>query len=273
MPKKKKEKPKIEWKTAYQIWEERQFLERLATNTPLDNLIGGGIQQTEVVEYYGDYGSGKTQICKTLTVLVASKDGEVIYIDAENTFKPERVAEIALNRGLDPHQILGKIHLSQPLTTDELFYTLDQIPENLKPTLIIVDSITGLYREEYIGRGTLAERQGALRQFIVKLKKYVRENNCYGIVTNQIYANPEATLPYTPLYIKQVAVGGPTLYHAIDNRIFLRKAKANTRIARLMDSSRYPEGEATFVITKRGVEPRPEDQPQQDEKEADKDEP
>lgn len=254
MTKKKKETPEIEWKTAYEVMQERQKLQRLPTGCKIDELIGGGIQQTEVVEYYGDYGSGKTQIAKTLTVLVASEGGEVIFIDAENTFKPERIMEIAEKRGLNPQAITQHIHLAQPLTTDELMASLDQIPEDIAPTLIIVDSITGLYREEYIGRGKLAEKQGALRQFIVKLKKYVRKNQCYGVVTNQVYANPEATLPFTPLYIKQKAVGGHTLYHTIDNRIFLRKAKKGTRIARLMDSSRYPEQERPFVINEYGVE-------------------
>jgi len=256
--KKKPKKPKIQWKTALQVLEERKNLERLKTGTALDELIGGGIQQTEVVEFYGPYGSGKSQLCMTMTVIVAGQGGEVVYIDTEDTFNPERVKEIAEKRGYDPNEIFKHIHLAEPLTTDELAESIDQIPKNLNPTLIIVDSITSLYREEFIGRNVLSERQGLLRQFIVKLKKYVREKKCYGIVTNQVYDVPDAT-PFTPLYIRQQAVGGHSLYHLIDNRIFLRKAVHGTRIGRLVDSSRYPEAERPFKITDRGIEPIEED--------------
>lgn len=260
--KKKKETPVIVWKTAYEVMQERKELKRLSTGTALDELIGGGIQQTEVAEFYGPYGSGKSQLSMTMTVLVAAEGGEVIYIDAENTFKPERVMEIAEKRSYDPNEIVKHIHLAQPLTTDELMAIIDQIPKDLKPTLVIVDSITSLYREEYIGRNVLTARQGALRQFIVKLKKYVRENKCYSIVTNQVYDVPDA-LPNMPLYIRQQAVGGHTHHHTIDNRIFLRKAPGGTRIGRLVDSSMYPEQERTFIITDRGIEPVKQEETEQ----------
>jgi len=254
LPKKKKPTPKIEWKTAYEAMQERKELKRLSTGTALDELIGGGIQQTEVVEFYGPYGSGKSQLCMTMTVIVAAQGQEVVYIDTEDTFNPERIQEIAEKRGHDPNEVFKHIHLAKPLTTDELVASLDQIPKKVNPTLIIVDSITSLYREEYVGRNVLTERQGLLRQFIVKLKKYVRENKCYGIVTNQVYDIPDAT-PFMPLYLRQQAVGGHSLYHLFDNRIFLRKAQHGTRIGRLVDSSRYPEAERPFRITDKGIEP------------------
>ena len=226
----------------------RKSLKRLSTKTPIDNLIGGGIQQTEVVEFYGGFGCGKTQICQTLTVEVAVAEGDVIYVDTEDTFKPERIIQIAENKGYDVEQVLESIHLVPVLTCAELEAVFESIPNDLDPTLVVVDSITALYREEYVGRGTLSERQGALRKFIVALKRYVRRKKCYCVVTNQVHDDPGAG-PFLPLYLRQKAVGGHTLYHIIDSRIFLGQ-----RIARLMDSSRYPEGEAPFIINEYGIE-------------------
>lgn len=249
--KKNEEKPKLVWKTAYQAMQERKDVKRIPTGTPIDELIGGGIEQGEVIEFYGEYGTGKTQLCHTL---ICNIEGNVVYIDTENTFKPERLYEIAENRGIDPEAVLKRIHLIQPLTSDEQFEAVKQIPPEVKPQLIIVDSLMTLYREEYIGRGTLAERQGLVRKHIRGLKDYARENNTAIIVTNQVYSTPDAS-PFLPLEYREQAVGGHTVYHSIDNRIFIRKAPKGTRIAKLIDSSHHPPGERTFKITEKGVVP------------------
>lgn len=254
MPKKKKEKVEINWKTAYELWQERKNIKKLETKTPIDELIGGGIEEGEVVEFYGEYGVGKSQISFTLATRVAGELGEdVVFIDCESTFKPERIIEIAKARGLDPEKTLQKIHLIQPVSVDEQMEAIDQIPKSIKPKLLIVDGVTTLLRAEYIGRENLAERQGLLRQFLKKLLTYVRRNKIYGVITNQVYGNPEGS-PFLPLELRELAVGGHSLYHAIDNRIFIRKAQHGTRIARLVDSSRYPPAERPFVITEKGIE-------------------
>jgi len=261
LPRKKKKDEKIElnFKSAYEIWLERQNLPRLETGTPIDELIGGGIEAGEVIEFYGEFGAGKSQISFTLSVIVAGElDQDVVFIDCENTFKPERIAEIAKSRGYDPEKILNHIHVLQPISVEAQLESLNQIPKEVSPELIIVDGVTTLFREEYIGRGMLAERQGLLRKFLRSLKDYVREHKIYGVVTNQVYGNPDSS-PFLPLEYKELAVGGHSLYHSIDNRIFVRKAQRGTRIARLVDSSRYPMQERPFRITDKGVEPIGED--------------
>jgi len=253
--KRKKQELKLNWKTAYELMLERQNIKRLKTKTPIDNLIGGGIEQGEVVEFYGEFGVGKTQIAFTLVTRVAGELNEdVIFIDCESTFKPERIMEIAEARGLNPEKTLQKIYVMQPIKVEEQMQAIDQVPKNIKPTLLIVDGTTTLFREEYIGRGNLTERQGLLRQFLRKLLTYVRKNKIYGVITNQVYANPNGS-PYLPLELRELAVGGHSLYHTIDNRIFIRKAQHGTRIAKLVDSSRYPMQERPFKITNKGVEP------------------
>jgi len=253
MGKKKKTNPQFEltFKTAYDYMLERQKIKRISTGTPIDELIGGGIEEDECIEFYGEYGSGKSQICFTLAVKVAAQGNDVVYIDTENTFKPERISEIAEANGYDPKEVLSRIHLIKPLNSDAQMEALKQIPKSIKPKLLIVDALTTLFREEYIGRGELSERQGLLRRHIRDLKDYARENKCAIIVTNQVYGNPDAT-PFMPLELREQAVGGHTLYHMIDNRIFIRKGPSGTRIAKLVDSSRYPPGERPFVISEKG---------------------
>jgi len=254
MPKKKKkQKIELNWKTAYELWQERQNIQRLETKTPIDELIGGGIEEGETIEFYGEFGSGKTQTALTLTVRVAGELGkDVLFIDCEATFKPDRIIQIAKARGLNPEETLKKIHLIQPTNVDEQMEALEQIPKEVTPKLVVVDGVTTLLREEYIGRENLAERQGLLRQFLRKLLTYVRENRAYGVITNQVYGNPSSS-PFLPLEYRELAVGGHSLYHTIDNRIFLRKAGEGKRIARLVDSSRYPMQERPFRITEKGI--------------------
>jgi len=259
MPKKKKTNPKYElaFKTAYEYMLERQKIKRIPTGTPIDELIGGGIEEGECIEFYGEYGSGKSQICFTLAVKVAAQGNHVVYIDTENTFKPERLAEIAEMNGYDPKEVLSRIHLIKPLNSDAQMEALKRIPDDIKPKLLIVDALTTLFRGEYIGREVLAERQGQLRRHIRDLKEYARKNKCAVIVTNQVYATPEAS-PFLPLEYREQAVGGHTVYHEIDNRIFIRKGSGGTRIAKLVDSSRYPPGERPFVISEKGVHAKEE---------------
>ena len=200
------------------------------------------------------HNSGKTQFSLSL---ICNVKGEVVFIDCEDTFKPERLAEIAETRGLDPKEVLARVHLIQPTTVDEQVEALNHIPPNLKPELIIVDGLTTLFREEYIGRERLVERQGQLRLHLRALKNYAKQTKTVIIVTNQVYARPDAT-PFTPLEFLELAVGGHTLYHSIDNRIFIRKGSQGTRVAKLVDSSAHPPAERTFIITEKGVEAKPE---------------
>jgi DNA repair protein RadA len=252
----KKEKIRLpELKTAKQLLEEEKKIQRLKTNTPIDDLIGGGIREDEVIEVYGEYGVGKTQLCLTVAAQVASQpDGLVYWIDCEDTFRPERLQEIAKTRGYNPEEALARIYIAKPQTTDEQLGALQALPKDTKPKLIVVDGVTTLYRAEYLGREQLAAKQQALRKFLCRLKKYSDQKRVPTIITNQVYANPDGS-PFLDPVLRELAVGGHTLYHIINNRIFIRKAKEGKRIAKLVDSSEYPQSETRFKITSKGIEP------------------
>src|SRR5712691_8471295 len=87
-----------EFVTADAALEKRRSMLRCSTGSrALDELLLGGIETQAVTEFYGEFGSGKSQICHTMCATArqpidsGGMDSGVIYIDTEGTFRPERV--------------------------------------------------------------------------------------------------------------------------------------------------------------------------------------
>ena len=114
--------------------------------------------------------------------------------------------------------------------------------------LLIVDSVTAHFRAEYVGRGTLADRQQKLNKHLHDLMRFGDLNNALILVTNQVMAKQDTFFgdPTKP-------VGGHVLGHTATFRLYLRKSKGEKRIARLVDSPNLPDGEAVFTVTTEGV--------------------
>jgi DNA repair protein RadA len=179
-------------------------------------------------------------------------DGEVAFIDTENTFRPERIMQIAEANGLDPQDVLSKIVVARAFNADHQILLAEKVEELIqqgrKIKLIVVDSITSHFRAEFIGRGTLANRQQKLNKHLHKLQRIADVHNLAVYITNQVMAKPDQLFG---LAIE--AVGGHVLAHAATYRLFLRKSKGNKRIARLIDSPDLPEGEAVFEVVASGI--------------------
>jgi len=94
----------------------------------------------------------------------------------------------------------------------------------------------------------LAVRQQKLNRHVHQLIKLADVYNLAVVVTNQVLANPEAffAAPMKP-------AGGHIVAHGCTYRIWLRKSKEGIRIARIIDSPKHPEIEATFRITEEGI--------------------
>lgn len=246
----------------------RQSVLRLTTGCKVfDELLGGGIETQTITEFYGEYGSGKSQICHQLCVNVqlpperGGLGGGALYVDTENTFRTERIVQMAEHLGLDPQEVARNIIYAEAYTSDHQMFLVDNADEIVKDNnirLIIVDSLTSHFRSEYIGRGMLAERQQKLNKHLHKMIRLGRVFNAAIVVTNQVMAKPdvffgEAVHP----------IGGHILAHTSHTRIYLRKPKRGpVRIARLVSSPYLPEGERVFKITQNGIEDvTEEDQP------------
>lgn len=235
----------------------REVLKLTSKVESIDDLLGGGFETQALVEVYGAFGSGKTQIghqlavnC-TLPLEEGGFDGDVFYIDTEDTFRPERITQMARGHGLDPEQVLSRIHVARAYNSAHQMLLVDEIKrmsKGLNVKMIIVDSLTSHFRAEFIGRGMLANRQQKLNRHLKDLKQLADVNNALVLVTNQVHSKPDAMWgdPTKP-------VGGHVLAHASTFRLYLRKAKGGRRIARLVDSPNLPDGECVYQVTQEGL--------------------
>ncbi len=121
--------------------------------------------------------------------------------------------------------------------------------EGLKVKLVIVDSLTAHFRAEFIGRGTLAERQQKLNKHMHQLLKVADSYNIAVYVTNQVMAKPDMFFG-DPTQ----AIGGHVVAHASTFRIYLRKGKKGSRVAKLIDAPNLADGECIFRVEEHGLE-------------------
>ena len=240
------------------LLDRRKTVQKLTSGTSsMDELLGGGFETQSICEVFGEFGSGKTQIGHQLavnTILPTSQgglNGEVFYIDTEDTFRPERIAQMAEAVGMDPQHALDRIHVARAYNSAHQMLLVDEIKRMAKSIdvkLVIVDSLTSHFRAEYVGRGMLASRQQKLNKHLKELKQLSDVQNALVLVTNQVMSNP-AALWGDPTK----AIGGHIVGHASTFRLYLRKSKGGRRIARLIDSPNLPEGEAVFTVTAEGL--------------------
>jgi DNA repair protein RadA len=220
--------------------------------------LKGGVESQAITELTGEFGSGKSQICHTLCVTAAANNNKgqinsTIFIDTENTFRPERVHQIAEARGLDSEEIMKKVFVCKMVNSaqlEALIRNLGKYIEEHKAKLVIVDSIISLHRAEYTGRETLAERQQRLNVMLHKLLRLAEIYNVAVVLTNQVQVSPDSTFGGSD---SLRAAGGNIMGHACTYRIFLRKA-GRDRIAVMVDSPHHAYSQVKFTINEKGVE-------------------
>jgi len=225
-----------------------------------NNLLGGkGVETRAMTECYGAFGSGKTQLGLTLAVNVqlpkekGGLNGKAVYIDTEGTFRPSRIKQIAEGMGANPEKVLKNILIARAFNSDHQVLLIDKIGEMIKDgepiKLIIIDSLTAHFRAEFAGRGQLADRQHKLNRYLHNLMRIAEQYNLAVYLTNQVMSNPAMMFgdPTTP-------IGGNIVGHASTYRIYLRRGKAGSRVAKLIDSPNLPDTECQFWVTEHGVQ-------------------
>ncbi|MCB9362397.1 DNA repair and recombination protein RadA [Candidatus Woesearchaeota archaeon] len=244
------------FETGADILERRATINKISTGCKsFDELMGGGFETGAITECFGEFGSGKTQVGHVLAVncQVDDPDAIAVYIDTENTFRPERIIELSKGAGLDPDHTLRNIKVARAYNSDHQMLLAEKVEdlinqEALKVRVIIVDSLTAHFRAEFIGRGTLAERQQKLNKHMHMLLKLADTYNCTVYLTNQVMARPDVFFG-DPTQ----AIGGHVVAHASTFRIYLRKGKKGTRVAKLIDAPNLPDGECSFVVEAGGL--------------------
>ncbi len=225
----------------------------------LNELLGGkGVESKSITEAFGAYGSSKTQLALTIAVNVqlptenGGINGKCVFIDTEGTFRPQRIKQIAEGIGANPEKVLKNILVARAFNSDHQMLLLEKVAEMIKNgepiKLMIIDSLTAHFRAEYSGRGQLADRQQKLNRYMHDLMKLAETHNLAVYVTNQVMANP-AQLFGDPT----TAIGGNIVGHASTYRMYLRRGKQGSRVAKLIDSPNLPDNEAVFFVTDKGV--------------------
>jgi len=246
------------FETGLDVQSRRSTVNKVHTGSKaFDELMGGGIETQSITEFYGEFGSCKTQFAHQLCVNVqlpedqGGLEGQALFIDTENTFRPERITQMAQAVGMDPQEVLSRIHVARAFNSNHQMLLAERAAEvcrKHKVRLIVVDSLTAHFRAEFVGRGTLAERQQKLNRHMHDLQKLAGLNNAAVIVTNQVSAKPDAFFGDPTR-----AIGGHIVGHTSTFRVYLRKSKGGKRICRLIDSPHLPEGEALAMVCEDGI--------------------
>ncbi|WP_435118608.1 DNA repair and recombination protein RadA [Halolamina sp. C58] len=277
------------FETGATVLERRERIGKLSWQIDeVDDLLGGGIETQSITEVYGEFGSGKSQVTHQMSVNVqlskenGGLDGGAIFIDTEDTFRPERIDDMI--RGFDDEIIaeelerreiegepgdeeameqllesfLDNIHVAKAFNANHQMLLAEKALELAKEheegdwpvRLLCVDSLTAHFRAEYVGRGELAERQQKLNKHLHELDKVGNLHNVAVLVTNQVASNPDSYFgdPTQP-------IGGNILGHKSTFRMYLRKSKGDKRIVRLVDAPNLADGEAVMRVQDGGLKP------------------
>ncbi|QSG10675.1 RecA/RadA recombinase [Halapricum desulfuricans] len=274
------------------VLERREQIGKLSWGVEeVDELLGGGVETQSITEVYGEFGAGKSQVTHQLAVTVqlpaehGGLEGSAIFIDSEDTFRPERIEQMV--NGLDDETIeatmvlhgiveevddadagdealveelvesmLDKIHVAKAFNSNHQILLAEKAQEIASESqddefpvrLLAVDSLTAHFRAEYVGRGELAERQQKLNKHLHDLMRVGDLNNTAVVVTNQVASNPDSFFgdPTQP-------IGGNILGHTSTFRMYLRKSKNNKRIVKLVDAPNLPDGEAVMRVEEGGL--------------------
>jgi DNA repair protein RadA len=175
-----------------------------------------------------------------------------VFIDTENTFRPERIIQFAEGKGLDGKEVLKSIRVARAYNSDHQMLLAEKVEDLIKKglnvKLVVVDSMTAHFRAEFIGRGMLAERQQKLNKHMHTLSKLADTYNLAVYVTNQVMAKPDQFFGDPT-----EAIGGHIVGHNSTFRIYLRRGKKGTRVAKLVDAPNLPDDEAVFVVNESGL--------------------
>ncbi|MFP4625508.1 MAG: DNA repair and recombination protein RadA [Natronomonas sp.] len=277
------------FETGTDVLARREQIGKLEFIVPsIDEMLDGGVETQSITEVYGEFGAGKSQVTHQLSVNVqlpaeqGGLEGRAIFVDSEDTFRPERIDEMVrglpeevIEAALEQREIEGgpgdedaleelvqsfldKIHVAKAFNSNHQILLAEKAKEiaaeyeddEYPVRLLCIDSLTAHFRAEYVGRGELADRQQKLNKHLHDLDRVGNLYNAAVVVTNQVQSNPDSFFgdPTKP-------IGGNILGHKSTFRMYLRKSKADKRIVKLVDAPNLPDGEAVMRVQGEGLKP------------------
>ena len=248
--------------TATEFHQRRAEIVYITTGSrEFDKLLGGGLETGSITELFGEFRTGKTQLCHTLAVTCqlpieqGGGAGKCLYIDTEGTFRPERLVACAQRFGLNPDEVLDNVAYARAYNSDHQSALLTQASAMMSESryaLLIVDSATALYRTDFSGRGELSARQMHLARFLRTLLRLADEFGVAVVISNQVVATVDGAASMFNADPKK-PIGGNIMAHASTTRLYLRKGRGEQRICKIYDSPCLPEAEAVFSINADGI--------------------
>ncbi|KAK8645032.1 hypothetical protein V6N13_118888 [Hibiscus sabdariffa] len=218
-----------------------EIIQITSGSSELDKILEGGIETGSITEIYGEFRSGKTQLCHTLCVTCqlpldqGGGEGKAMF-------------------GLNGADVLENVAYARAYNTDHQSRLLLEAASMMVETrfaLMIVDSATALYRTDFTGRGELSARQMHLAKFLRSLQKLADEFGVAVVITNQVVAQVDGSAIFAGPQIKPI--GGNIMAHASTTRLALRKGRGEERICKVISSPCLAEAEARFQISPGGV--------------------
>ncbi|KAG0378901.1 MAG: putative DNA repair protein RAD51 [Linnemannia gamsii] len=247
--------------TATEFHQRRSGMLKITTGSgELDKLLGGGIETGSITELFGEFRTGKSQICHMLAVTcqlptaMNGGEGRCLYIDTEGTFRPERLLSIAERFGLIGEEVLENVAYARAYNTDhqmQLLVNAAAMMAEVRFAVLIVDSATSLYRTDFSGRGELSARQMHMARFLRNLQRLADEYGVAVVITNQVVAQVDGMAMFSADSKKPI--GGNIMAHASTTRLSLRKARGENRVCKIYDSPCLAESEAQFSIGAHGI--------------------
>jgi len=247
--------------TATEFHQKRSEIIQITSGSKeFDKLLQGGIETGSITEIFGEFRTGKTQLCHQLCVTCqlpvdcGGAEGKAMYVDTEGTFRPERLLAVAERYGLNGQEVLDNVAYARAYNSDhqtQLLIHASAMMSESRYAVLIVDSATALYRTDYSGRGELSARQMHLARFLRTLLRICDEFGVAVVITNQVVAQVDGASMFQSDPKKPI--GGNIMAHASTTRLYLRKGRGETRICKIYDSPCLPEAEAMFAINADGI--------------------
>ncbi|GAY37567.1 hypothetical protein CUMW_030030, partial [Citrus unshiu] len=204
----------------------------------LDKILEGGVETGSITEIYGEFRSGKTQLCHTLCVTCqlpldqGGGEGKAMYIDAEGTFRPQRLLQIADRYGLNGADVLENVAYARAYNTDH-------------QSRLLLEAASMMNR--FLWKGRIISPTNAS----CKIPQEPSEFGVAVVITNQVVAQVDGSAIFAGPQIKPI--GGNIMAHASTTRLALRKGRGEERICKVISSPCLAEAEARFQISAQGV--------------------
>ena len=244
---------KFDFRSGIEIEEELKAQPRLRTGIEeLDRRLMGGLTIGSLVEVYGRASAGKTQLCYHLAVraqMPIDKGGlesAVLWLDTEKSYKTEVIRANSVRWGLDSDSVLKNIRSVDVVNTAHVWTLFEKVPqlcaeENVK--LVVVDSLTGQFRQEYKGNDRMVSRQQDINSMLNLMRR-----TALATGTTFLYTNQTISSSGLGQFTRHDPVGGNIMSHGSDYRFSVSTAGSGDRRLSLKDHAGLPEFEVSFSL-------------------------